>query len=32
MIYPVHGKPFGIEKLKNNLNKNREEQMVKVEQ
>jgi hydroxyacylglutathione hydrolase len=32
MIYPAHGKPFGIEKLKNNLYKNREEQMVKVEE
>ncbi len=29
-IYSAHGKPFGIEKLKNNLYKNKEEQMVKV--
>lgn len=32
MIYPAHGKPFGKEKLKNNLYKNREEQMVIVEE
>ncbi len=31
-IYPAHGKPFGIEKLKNNLKKNREKQMVKIEE
>jgi hydroxyacylglutathione hydrolase len=29
-IYPAHGKPFGIEKLKNNLYKNREENMVEI--
>ena len=31
-IYPAHGKPFGIEMLKKYLYKNREEQMVKVEE
>lgn len=29
-IYPAHGKPFGIEKLKSNLYKNKEKQMVEV--
>lgn len=31
MVYPAHGKPFKIEKLINNIYKNREEQMVKIE-
>jgi glyoxylase-like metal-dependent hydrolase (beta-lactamase superfamily II) len=31
MIYPAHGKPFKIEKLKNNLYKNKEERMIRVE-
>lgn len=31
LIYPAHGKPFKIEKLSNNLYKNREEQMQIIE-